>query len=63
MNEHREIKFTSQICGGGCERLLVCGLLETGSMTIPIETCIHCGPIQWEVMQICRETTIGSFLN
>ena len=63
MNEQREVKFTCDICGESCARFPVGGLLETVSMTIPIETCIHCGPIQWEVMQICRETTVGSHLN
>ncbi len=63
MNEHRQIIPTCDICGEGSERFPVGGLLEAVSVTIPMETCIHCGPIDWEVMQFWRESTVGSHLN
>lgn len=63
MTEIKEIILTCDICGEGSKRNPVGGLLETMSMTIPLETCIYCGPIDLEVMQFCKESTVGNHLN
>lgn len=63
MNRVEVIIFTCDICGECSEGFPLGGLTDIASMTFPINACPHCGPIHWEVMQICRETTVGSFLN
>lgn len=58
-----EIIFSCNICGECSDKLPLGGLTDTASVTRPMSTCPSCGPIQWEVMQVCKEITLGSFLN
>jgi len=63
MGQTREVVFICEICGESNRELPLGGLTDVMSMTFPIGTCPSCGPIDWEVMQICRETVVGSNLN
>ena len=58
-----QIILVCDICGGFSEGLSLGGLSFEGSMATPIHACPSCGPIDWEVMQICCETVVGSNLN
>jgi predicted RNA-binding Zn-ribbon protein involved in translation (DUF1610 family) len=39
------------------------GLKGDPSTAASIFTCPHCGPKDWELMEICRESVLGSNLN
>ena len=63
MDQTGQIILVCNICGGISEGLSLGGLSYGGSMETPIHACPYCGPIDWEVMQICREMVVGSNLN
>lgn len=50
-----------------CERLLrvapLSGIEDGGRRVLPIRNCPYCGPVDFEVMQLCREAVIGSRTN
>ena len=58
-----EITFNCTICGENSEKLSLGGITVSSSVMRPLSTCPSCGPIHWEIMQVCKEITIGSFLN
>lgn len=55
--------FTCPICGNFSVNLPLGGLMDTGSKVDPIKICPYCGPVYWEVMEICQEIAVGNFLN
>ena len=63
MIEAKEISYVCGICGQHSHYLPTGGVIRTDSMTFPIKLCPDCGPYQWEVMQICREITLGTLQN
>ncbi len=63
MTESNEIAYLCGICGQHCDHLPTAGVIHTNSMTFPIRVCPDCGPFHREVMQICRELTLGILQN
>ncbi len=63
MNALNEISYLCGICGQSCNHLPTGGVIHTDSMTFPVRICPACGPHQGEVMQICREFTLGILKN
>jgi hypothetical protein len=35
------------------------GMAGTGEAAVPIYLCVNCGPIELDLMQLCRELAIG----
>ncbi len=58
-----EITFDYTICGEHSEKLALGGITVPSSVMRPMSTCPSCGPIHWEILQVCKEITIGSYLN
>ncbi len=63
MIEAKEISYVCGICGQHSHYLPTAGVIHADFMTFPIKLCPDCGPTQWEVMQFCREITLGVFQN
>ena len=63
MTESNEISYVCGFCGQHSNYLPTGGLIHTDSMTFPIKLFPDCGPTQWEVLQFCREITLGAFQN
>lgn len=55
--------FICPICGNYSVKLPLGGLMDTGSKADPIMICPHCGPVYWEVLEVCQEIAVGNFLN
>ena len=51
--------FVCEVCGDGEENAATVGAeLERGIIS-PIRLCHRCGPIDIELMELCREITVG----
>lgn len=51
--------FICEVCGEGTDNPTTMGI-ESGNDAISlIKLCHGCGPIDLDVMQLCREVTIG----
>jgi len=59
---HKET-YLCEICEGYFHRLLLGGIFSEESITSPIRICPKCGPIDWSVMQFCREAIVENFEN
>ena len=58
-----QTKFYCEICESTVEKSSLAGIEIEYSTAKPIKTCCHCGPVDFEVMQLCREAVIGSRTN
>jgi transcription elongation factor Elf1 len=51
--------FACEVCGKRTINPKTMGIELDKDAVSPIQLCHHCGPIDVDVMQLCRETTIG----
>jgi hypothetical protein len=51
--------FLCEVCGDGEDNAATVGLELESDMISPIRLCHHCGPIDTDLMQLCREITIA----
>ena len=57
------IAYVCTSCGNYSREPPLAGLIDNGTEALPVETCSHCGPANWEAMAIYREIVVGSFYN
>lgn len=56
-------RFTCGICGQTAANPTTLGIESERDIMLQIPLCHGCGPIDLELMQLCREITIGCTLN
>jgi hypothetical protein len=63
-NRIPKVIFICPICGNATRRVPICGLFSTnrGAM-YPIGLCIKCGPLNLELLTLCREATLETDRN
>jgi hypothetical protein len=59
-----EVIFICLYCGNTTKRIPICGVFSTtaGAM-YPIGLCINCGPLNLELLALCREAAVGAYRN
>jgi len=61
---HLQIKdFVCEVCGDGADNATTVGVESDSDVISPIRLCHRCGPIDTELMQLCREITIDCTSN
>jgi hypothetical protein len=50
--------FVCEVCGDGADRAATVGVESDNDVISPIRLCQSCGPIDIDLMQLCREITI-----
>jgi hypothetical protein len=55
--------FSCEVCGERAATPTTMGLESDRGHTASIELCHGCGPIDLDLMQLCREVTIGCAAN
>jgi hypothetical protein len=59
-----EVIFICPYCGNTTKRIPICGVFSTTEGTMyPIGLCINCGPLNLELLALCREAAVGSYRN
>jgi hypothetical protein len=51
--------FVCEVCGDGSDNATTVGVESDSDVISPIRLCHRCGPIDTELMQLCREITIA----
>ena len=51
--------FVCEVCDESAANSATVGLESDRDITWPIRLCHRCGPIDLDLMQLCREITIG----
>jgi len=59
----REVLFLCGLCGEHLDNVPMVGLRDDAWTAASIFACPHCGPRDWELMEICREVVLGYNLN
>ena len=58
------IIFICAYCGGKSTRLPTSGMYEgTSRLAFHIKLCTACGPVNLELLMLCGEATMKSYLN
>ncbi|HXV82543.1 MAG TPA: hypothetical protein VEG60_21985 [Candidatus Binatia bacterium] len=61
---HLQIKdFVCEVCGDGADKATTVGVELEGDFISPLRLCHRCGPIDLDLMQLCREITIDCNVN
>ena len=61
---HLKIKvYMCEVCGDGADNRTTVGVESDSDMISPIRLCHRCGPINIDLMQLCREITIACTSN
>jgi hypothetical protein len=55
--------FTCEVCGQSLAKPTFAGIEVGGDTMLQISLCRGCGPVDFELMQLCREVTIGCSVN
>ncbi len=55
--------YLCEICEGHFHKLPLGGMSSEASITSPIRICPESGPVDWNVMQFCREAIVRNFEN
>ncbi len=55
--------FVCEVCDKSATKSATIGLESDRDITWPIRLCRPCGPIDPDLMQLCREVTIGCIDN
>jgi hypothetical protein len=55
--------FVCEVCGDGADRAATVGVESESGHISPIRLCHRCGPIDIDLMQLCREITIACTAN
>jgi hypothetical protein len=50
--------FVCEVCGDGSDNATTVGVESDSDVISPIRLCHRCGPIDTDLMQLCREITI-----
>ncbi len=50
--------FVCEVCGDGADNAKTVGVELDNDFISPIRLCHRCGPIDIDLMQLCREITI-----
>ena len=58
MLELQSKDFVCEVCGESAANPRMVGVESDGDITLPIRLCHRCGPIDIDLMQLCREITI-----
>ena len=59
MLEQQNKDLVCEVCGESIDNRTTVGLESDRDITWPIRLCHRCGPIDLDLMQLCREVTIG----
>jgi len=51
--------FVCEVCGDGVDNATTVGVESDSDIISPIRLCHRCGPIDIDLMQLCREITIA----
>jgi hypothetical protein len=57
--ESKSQAFACEVCGEAVAVLTTMGMESDSRFTTPIKLCQQCGAIDLDLMQLCREATIG----
>jgi hypothetical protein len=61
---HLKIKvYICEVCGNGSDNGMTVGVESDSDIISPIRLCHRCGPINIDLMQLCREITIACISN
>lgn len=55
--------FVCEVCGDGTDKAATVGVELERDFLSPIRLCRSCGPIDIDLMQLCREITIDCSVN
>jgi hypothetical protein len=59
-----KVVFICPYCGTITRRVPVCGVSSTnGGAMYPVALCIECGPLNLELLALCREATLATHIN
>ncbi len=59
-----KVIFICPYCGNACRRVPICGVFSSnGGAMYPIGLCISCGPLNFELLALCREATLATHIN
>jgi hypothetical protein len=56
-------RFTCEVCGESAPNPTTVGIESEKGVMLQIPLCHGCGPIDLELMQLCREITLGCTAN
>lgn len=59
MLELQSQDFVCEVCGESAANPRIVGVESDRDITLPIRLCHRCGPIDIDLMQLCREITIA----
>ena len=59
MLELQSQDFVCEVCGESAANPRMVGVESDRDTTLPIRLCHRCGPIDIDLMQLCREITIA----
>jgi hypothetical protein len=51
--------FVCEVCGDGADNTSTVGVESDSDVISPTRLCHRCGPIEIDLMQLCREITIA----
>jgi hypothetical protein len=56
--------FICAFCRNTTRRIPICGVFSTNEGAMyPIGLCINCGPLNLELLAVCREAAVGAYRN
>lgn len=55
--------FLCEICDQHFHNLPLGGIVLEDAVQRPLRICPECGPVDWDVMEFCREAIVGNFEN
>jgi len=59
-----KVIFICPYCGNASRRVPTCGVSSTnGGARYPVGLCIRCGPLNLELLTLCREAVLGTHKN
>jgi hypothetical protein len=56
-------RFVCEVCGHSAANPTTLGIESERDLLLQIPLCYSCGPLDLELMQLCREITIGCTVN
>jgi hypothetical protein len=59
MLELQSKDLVCEVCGESAANPRIVGVESDRDIALPIRLCHRCGPIDIDLMQLCREVTIG----
>jgi len=60
--KNSEVIFICPYCGNATRKVPVCGVSSrNGGTMYPVGLCIKCGPLNLELLALCREAAVGAY--